>query len=196
MPAKITVSYTSDEIDVNDAKKVFKSLRTVFDHAAPSLQGQKIEEALRKLVQTKNKPLGAALFEVKDKTKVEVTHASKDKTSGEYALEIKVNGTVIATSKAWINQAKTGAPKHPLFNDAKGNEITKNGYYGGAEDEPHVHVYSGGCHLKLGAKRFNLVQDGTKYLDGVAKAHSALSSHGLKDKLAPWVAAALKYFKA
>ena len=71
--------------------------------------------------------------------------------------------------------------------------IKKDGYYGGAADEPHVHVYASGAHLKLGKHRYNLVQDGKKY-SSVAAAYEALDEHALGDTLRPWVDAALKYF--
>ena len=82
----------------------------------------------------------------------------------------------------------------PLFANPKSAKADKE-YLGGGKDEPHVHVYSGGFHLKLGTKRFNIVQDGKLYDEGITKAHAELKSHALKDTLAPYVAAALKKFK-
>ena len=73
-------------------------------------------------------------------------------------------------------------------------KITKNGYYGGGANQPHVHVYASGAHLKLGKDRYNLVQDGTKYDGKVVEAYEALKGHGLGATLKPWVDAALVYF--
>lgn len=73
--------------------------------------------------------------------------------------------------------------------------INGNGYYGGGADEPHVHVYAKGCHLKLGADRYNLVQGGKKYSGKVAEAYEALKGHALGNTLKPWVAAALVFFR-
>lgn len=71
--------------------------------------------------------------------------------------------------------------------------IKGDGYYGGGANAPHVHVYPGGAHLKLGGHRYNLVQNGKKY-SAVADAYAALEEHALGSTLKPWVAAALKYF--
>jgi hypothetical protein len=71
--------------------------------------------------------------------------------------------------------------------------IKGNGYYGGAANQPHVHVYAGGAHLKLGVHRFNLVQGGKRY-SAVDDAYRALGSHPLGGTLRPWVDAALAYF--
>ena len=70
---------------------------------------------------------------------------------------------------------------------------TKDAYYGGGANEPHVHVYPGGAHLKLGKNRYNIAQDGAKRLSR-AEVLAALEGHGLKDTLAPWVEAAFDYF--
>lgn len=85
------------------------------------------------------------------------------------------------------------AKECPLFAKAKGAKANKE-YLGGGEDEPHVHVYGGGFHLKLGNKRFNIVQKGVLYEEQLKDAHAALKSHALKDTLAPFVAAALDKF--
>ena len=66
----------------------------------------------------------------------------------------------------------------PLFANPKSAKADKE-YLGGGKDEPHVHVYSGGFHLKLGTKRFNIVQDGKLYDEGITKAHAELKSHAL-----------------
>ncbi len=83
---------------------------------------------------------------------------------------------------------------YPLFGNTKGMKADKE-YLGGGKDDPHVHVYSGGFHLKLGSHRYNIVQSNVLYAEAVEKAHAALKSHALKDTLAPYVAAALKKFK-
>ncbi len=67
-------------------------------------------------------------------------------------------------------------------------------YYGGGANEPHVHVYPGGAHLKLGGDRYNLVKKGIIYTSTVNSAYEALDNHALGDTLRPWVDAALKYF--
>jgi hypothetical protein len=82
----------------------------------------------------------------------------------------------------------------PLFANTKGMKADKE-FLGGGKDDPHVHVYSGGFHLKLGSHRYNIVQSDTLYESAIKDAHSALKSHALKDTLAPYVAAALKKFK-
>ena len=71
--------------------------------------------------------------------------------------------------------------------------IKGNGYYGGGAQQPHVHVYAGGAHLKLGAHRYNLVQGGKRY-SAVDDAYRARGSHALGGTLRPWVDAALDYF--
>jgi hypothetical protein len=70
----------------------------------------------------------------------------------------------------------------------------KDRYYGGEANQPHVHVYPGGAHLKLGAKRFSLVQDRKKY-SSVSAAYEALEGHALEKELRPWVDAALTCFE-
>ncbi|MBN8737577.1 MAG: hypothetical protein J0H27_15090 [Xanthomonadales bacterium] len=67
------------------------------------------------------------------------------------------------------------------------------GYFGGGANAPHVHVYPGGAHLKLGSHRYNLVQNDKKY-SAVKDAYEALDGHPLGSTLRPWVSAALKYF--
>ena len=188
--ATITVTYTSKKdtpIDQTDAAKVFKAMRTVFDFAKAT-QDKEIQKKLLELVKKKDKNLGTAIFHAACKV---TGHAG----SGEYELKIVADGKAIATSKCWINKEATTAAKNELFKDAQGKSITstKEEYYGGSAGQPHVHVYAGGCHLKLGAKRFNLVVDGKRHsaIDG---AHAALMNHAKKDELAPWVAAALKLF--
>lgn len=73
---------------------------------------------------------------------------------------------------------------------------TKNKYYGGADDEPHIHVYPSGCHLKLGKHRYNLVQDSQIYKGKIAEGYEALRIHALHDTLRPWMDAALVLFGA
>jgi hypothetical protein len=190
----ITVTYTSSKdqpVDLNDAKKAFKGLRTVFDYSQKT-QDKEIHKKLLELVKKKNKEVGAALFKAKYKVD---GYGAEDKRSGEYKLKIVIDTETAATSKCWINKESTTAAKNELFKDAKGNKIKKGEeYYGGNANAPHVHVYDKGCHLKLGSKRFNLVQDGKKYSSGIDGAHDALLKHGKKDALAPWVAAALNHF--
>lgn len=90
----------------------------------------------------------------------------------------------------------------PVFDIAKecpdfaaGSQSTQNGeYWGGLANQPHVHVIGGGVHLKLGNDRYNLVQDNKVYVEGIKKAYEALRSHGLKDRLIPYVRGALKKF--
>lgn len=85
------------------------------------------------------------------------------------------------------------AKECPLF--AKPGSAKANGeYLGGAENEPHVHVYGRGFHLKLGRDRYNIVQNGTLYESATKDAHEALKHHALKNTLAPFVAASLKKF--
>jgi hypothetical protein len=67
------------------------------------------------------------------------------------------------------------------------------GYFGGGANAPHVHVYPGGAHLKLGSHRYNLVQNGKRY-SAVDDAYAALDGHALGPTLRPWVTAALTYF--
>lgn len=81
----------------------------------------------------------------------------------------------------------------PLFANAR-NERANAEYLGGTENEPHVHIYGGGFHLKLGSKRFDIVQNGKLYAEPMTRAHDELKGHALKDKLGPCVAAALKKF--
>lgn len=108
----------------------------------------------------------------------------------------KENGMCAAHSKQYQKQlvgaegAKT-AVMVPLVVKVIKND--KDAYYGGGANEPHVHVYPGGAHLKLGAHRYNLVQNGKKY-SSVSTAYEELDKHSLKDTLRPWVDAALKYF--
>lgn len=71
----------------------------------------------------------------------------------------------------------------------------KDAYYGGGVDEPHVHVYPGCAHLKLGGDRYDLVQKGVVYKSVVARAYDALDQHPLGDVLRPWVAAAVAFFE-
>lgn len=85
------------------------------------------------------------------------------------------------------------APGAPAAAPAAAVKIKGNGYYGGGAQQPHVHVYAGGAHLKLGAHRYNLVQGGKRY-SAVDDAYRALGSHALGGTLRPWVDAALDYF--
>ena len=80
--------------------------------------------------------------------------------------------------------------------ELKNISSSKDKYYGGNANEPHVHVYPGGCHLKLGKNRQNLVQNGGVQASQCQKAYDALDDHPLGDTLRPWVDAALRYFGA
>jgi hypothetical protein len=72
----------------------------------------------------------------------------------------------------------------------------KEEYYGGGAGEPHIHVYPGGCHLKLGKNRYNLVQNLAIYKGKIDEAYQALRTHALHDSLRPWMDAALVLFNA
>ena len=110
----------------------------------------------------------------------------------------KENGLCAAHSKQYTKKLVGGEDaKTPVMVQKVSKVIKsdKEGYYGGGADEPHVHVYPGGAHLKLGKHRYNLVQNGKKYDGSVDAALEALKSHALGDVLKPWVEAALKYFE-
>ncbi len=109
----------------------------------------------------------------------------------------KDNGRCAAHSKKYMKKlvGEEGS-KQPLMVEkvAKVLKNDKDNYYGGTAKQPHVHVYPGGAHLKLGAKRFNLVQNGVKYASTITAAYGAMDEHPLGDDLRPWVDAVLKYF--
>ena len=108
------------------------------------------------------------------------------------------------------NGGNNNSPKHkkklvgaadarePVMVTLPKKEIKKDRdeYYGGTAKQPHVHVYPGGCHLKLGGDRYNLVQNGVIYKGKIADAYEALRAHALHDTLRPWMDAALVFFGA
>jgi hypothetical protein len=62
-----------------------------------------------------------------------------------------------------------------LVAQRSGPVIQRDSYlYGSANTTPHIHSYPNGSHLKIlvgtKIKRINLVQNGTRYSDGVAEA--------------------------
>jgi hypothetical protein len=108
----------------------------------------------------------------------------------------KENGYCAAHSKQYAKKlvGDEGAKKPVMVE--KVSKVIKNdkdAYYGGGANQPHVHVYPGGAHLKLGQHRYNLVQNGVRYSSADA-AYEALDDHPLGDELRPWVDAALAYF--
>ena len=108
----------------------------------------------------------------------------------------KENGMCAAHSKQYTKKlvGDEGSKKAVMVEQVvKVIKNDKDNYYGGGANAPHVHVYPGGAHLKLGSRRYNLVQNRIKYSSADA-AYEALDGHALGDTLRPWVDAALKYF--
>jgi hypothetical protein len=61
---------------------------------------------------------------------------------------------------------------------ATAGDGTGGSYFLGGADEPHVHLYSNGFHLKkFGPERINVVQDDKLYPEGLARARQAASEH-------------------
>ncbi len=109
----------------------------------------------------------------------------------------KADGMCSAHSKQYEKKLVGAAGAKKTVMAPKIVQVIKNdkdSYYGGGANSPHVHVYPGGAHLKLGAHRYNLVQNRVKYSSASA-AYDALDDHALGDQLRPWVDAALKYFE-
>jgi hypothetical protein len=134
------------------------------------------------------------------KGKMPIFPMKDDKTLQGYVKDVAIALEIDATSPAFksavsgLKAEKFDIRKScPLFANDNG-EKANGEYLGGNENEPHVHVYGGGFHLKLGSDRYNIVQGGKLYEGKLQEAHAALKSHPLKTTLAPFVAAALKKF--
>jgi hypothetical protein len=104
------------------------------------------------------------------------------------------NGVCAAHSKQYTKQlvGEEGSKKPEMVPTV--TQVIKNSkdnYYGGGANEPHVHVYASGAHLKLGKHRYNLVQGGKRYEASIKDAYEALDTHAMGTTLRPWVDAAL-----
>ena len=99
------LSNKSTPIDVADATKAFKGLRTVFDNNEKNQHGE-IEKHLLALVKKKDKGVGAGL----SKARCTVSGYDKDaeKRSGEHQMKVMLDNKLIATNKVWINKTTTG----------------------------------------------------------------------------------------
>ncbi len=120
--------------------------------------------------------------------------ADKTKYAGTHKLEIfvgikKANRLELVIEK----EPKLDIKKNcPLFANDKGMKANRE-YLGGNAGQSHVHIYGTSFHLKLGGKRFNIVQQNKRYDDVLVEAHKALTTtHKKYQYLAPYVAAALK----
>ena len=108
--------------------------------------------------------------------------------------KVSRRGLACSTHAAGAKAGISGTAAAAVTSQARTETINGKGYYGGHAGQPHVHVYKNGAHLKLGGKRYNLVQGGVRYDSQIEQARDALDQHGLGDQLRPWVDAALRYF--
>lgn len=109
----------------------------------------------------------------------------------------KNDGRCSAHSKQYEKKLKgENGAKKPVMVEVVSKVIKndKERYYGGAANQPHVHVYPGGAHLKLGKHRYNLVQKRVTYDNAIEDAKEALNDHAMGGTLRPWVDAAIAYF--
>ena len=114
--ATLTVKYKNPSIDATEATKIFKTIKTIFDHKdSDTAQKTEILTKLANMVKQKSPAVSATLL---NKGSVEGLAKNKaDNFSGEYELKVQINDKLISTTKAWINKPTTAAT--PLKGAAK-----------------------------------------------------------------------------
>jgi hypothetical protein len=101
---------------------------------------------------------------------------AKPATPGKYAGEKVSTGAEtdlfgsgeVAAAEMEESGVKKGSKKKA--------KVPKTEYLGGGANDSHIHQYSGGFHLKLGKKRFNIVQNDILYRDKCSEAIEALNA--------------------
>ncbi|WP_426592342.1 DUF4157 domain-containing protein [Cellulomonas sp. McL0617] len=134
--------------------------------------------------------ISVELIESKATFAASLTDAAVDKAVAESALEItaKLKQSDLITELVSRLKAPKVAPKQkdPLVlrteaaKALKANSPDKTGgsYLCGKGDQPHVHLYADGFHLKKinGIERINVIQSNILYPDGIKKARQAATA--------------------